>query len=89
MSVQAQETTTTVIEKHVVVTPVPKSVTCTTIKAHWEGNIWVNDQTICKYPDRTEGVAWVSDYWACAAATADGTCTNWELKPGYWVKTYP
>ncbi|OGT37188.1 MAG: hypothetical protein A3F12_04185 [Gammaproteobacteria bacterium RIFCSPHIGHO2_12_FULL_38_14] len=82
-------TTTTTVEKTIIVSPAPKSASCTTINAHWEGNVWVDTQTVCKYESRVEGVAWVNDYWACTVAAADGSCTSWELKPGYWMKTYP
>jgi|GEM_PF-1863201 hypothetical protein len=86
--VQAQDTTTTttVVEKHVIITPAPKA-DCTTVAGHWEGDVWVDTHDVCKYTDRPEGAAWVSDYWSCTAATADGTCTAWTLVPGHWVKT--
>lgn len=84
---QAQET---VVEKQVIVTtPAPKSVSCTSVAAHWEGNVWFNTQSICTYENRAEGVAWVQDYWACTVATGDGNCTTWEYRPGHWVKTLP
>ena len=82
-------TTTTVVEKKVVVTPPPKSVKCTTVNAHWEDSVWIDTQTVCTYEQRSEGVAWIQDYWACTAATVDGNCTAWEYRPGHWVKTYP
>ena len=85
-SVQAQETTTTVVEKRTVITPAPKGA-CSTVAGHWEGDIWVDTHNVCKYENRTEGVAWVSDYWSCTAADADGNCTAWTLVPGHWVKT--
>ena len=85
----AQEVTTTTVEKKTIITPAPKSASCTTVKAHWEDNIWYDTQTICKYENRTEGVAWVQDYWACITATDTGECTAWEFKPGHWVKTFP
>jgi hypothetical protein len=84
--VQAQETTTTVVEKHVIISPAPKGV-CTSIAGHWEGNIWIDRHEVCKYENRTEGVAWVNDYWSCTVATANGTCTSWVLVPGHWEKT--
>jgi hypothetical protein len=85
---QAQKTTTTttVIEKHIVVSPAPKAV-CSSVAAHWEGNVWVDTHDVCKYENRVEGVAWVNDYWSCTVATADGTCTSWVLVPGHGVKT--
>jgi len=82
-------TTTTVVEKKTILTPAPKSVNCTTVAAHWEDNVWVDTQTICRYENRAEGIAWVQDYWACTVATATGDCTNWEFRPGHWVKTLP
>ena len=86
---RAQDETTTVVEKHVVITPSPKSTKCTTVTAHWEGDVWVDDQTVCTYENRPEGAAWIQDYWACTAYTATGDCSAWEFKPGHWVKTYP
>lgn len=91
LSAQAQDTTTTtttIVEKPVIMTPVPQSVNCSTVAAHWEGDVWVNAQTICKYENRPEGVAWVQDYWACTVYS-NGECTNWEYRPGHWVKTLP
>lgn len=85
VAVQA-ETETTVVEKKVIITPSPQA-TCTTIDGHWEGNAWVSKHDVCKYENRTEGVAWVQDYWSCTVYKADGTCTSWELVPGHWVKT--
>ncbi len=83
------QTTTTVVEKRTIVTPAPKSGNCTTVAAHWEGDVWVDTQTVCSYTGRSEGAAWVQDYWACTASTADGTCTAWQFRPGHWVATYP
>lgn len=80
---------TTVIERHVIVTPAPKYESCTTVAGHWEGDVWVNEQTVCKYSDRKEGVAWVQDYWACTQFTDNGDCTAWEYRPGHWVSTVP
>lgn len=82
-------TTTTVVEKHTILTPVPKSVNCTTIPAHWEGNVWIYTQNACIYENRQEGVAWIQDYWACTTYTMDGNCSAWEYRPGHWVKTLP
>lgn len=79
--------TTTVVEKKTIITPAPKSVSCSTVAAHWEGTVWVDTQTRCKYEGRAEGVEWIQDYWACINFTDDGNCTSWEYKPGYWVKT--
>ncbi|OGT36461.1 MAG: hypothetical protein A3F11_11775 [Gammaproteobacteria bacterium RIFCSPHIGHO2_12_FULL_37_14] len=89
MNIQAQEVVVPVVEKNIIISPAPKSVSCTTVNAHWEDNVWVDTQTVCRYESRVEGVAWVNDYWACTTATADGKCTVWELKSGHWVKTLP
>lgn len=86
--INLQAETTTVVEKKVVVTPAPKSASCTMVSAHWEGDVWVDQQSVCKYENRAEGVAWIQDYWACTTAT-DGNCTSWEYRPGHWVKTLP
>ena len=82
-------TTTTVVEKKEILSVPPKSASCTTVKAHWEGNVWFDTQTVCTYQGRSEGVAWVQDYWACTAASAGGDCTAWEYRPGHWVQTLP
>ena len=82
---QAQSTTT-VVEKHVIVSPAPKA-TCFSVAGHWENNVWVDTHDVCKYENRVEGVAWINPYWSCTAATADGSCTSWELVQGHWVKT--
>src|SRR5688572_13771041 len=85
-NIQAQEATTTVVEKRLIISPTPKA-TCNSIAGHWEGNVWINTHDVCKYENRVEGIAWVNDYWSCTAATEDGNCTNWVLVPGHWVKT--
>jgi len=89
---QAQDdtttTATTTVEKYVIVTPAPKAV-CTSVDAHWEGNTWVDTHNVCKYTNRTEGVAWVDAYWSCTQSSDDGTCTTWALVPGHWVSTLP
>ncbi|OAI48829.1 hypothetical protein AYO45_00715 [Gammaproteobacteria bacterium SCGC AG-212-F23] len=87
--VQAEETTTTtttVVEKHAIITPAPKAV-CTSVAGHWEGSIWIDTHNVCKYENRTEGAAWIADYWSCTTANADGSCVSWTLVPGHWVKT--
>ena len=83
---QSTTTTTTVVTKPPIITPAPKSVSCTSVSAHWEGNIWIDAQTVCTYENRTEGAAWVQDYWSCTAFTVDGNCTSWQLVPGHWVQ---
>lgn len=82
-AVYAQETTT-IVEKKTIITPEPKGV-CTSVAAHWEGDVWVGTHDVCTYENRTEGAAWVNDYWSCTVATADGNCTTWTLVPGHWV----
>jgi hypothetical protein len=82
---QAAETAV-VVQKNVIVTPAPKALTCTTVAAHWEDNVWVAEQSVCKYEGRAEGVEWVQDYWACTVFTADGQCTTWDFRPGHWVQ---
>jgi hypothetical protein len=84
----AETTTTTVVEKSTIVTPAPKAI-CTSVAAHWEGNVWVATHDVCKYENRPEGAAWVSDYWTCTEATASGSCTTWTLVPGHWIATAP
>lgn len=84
--VQAETTTTTVVERHVITTPEPKAV-CTAVAGHWEGNVWVGTHNECNYENRTEGATWVNDYWSCTDASADGTCNAWALVPGHWVTT--
>ncbi|MEO8402481.1 MAG: hypothetical protein ABI597_11940 [Gammaproteobacteria bacterium] len=86
LSIQAQETTTTIVEKRAIITPAPVS-TCTTVEGHWEGTVWINTHQVCKYENRAEGVAWINDYWSCTTYTSDGNCTSWALVPGHWVKT--
>lgn len=76
---------TTVVKK-TITTPAPKSISCSTVAAHWDNNIWIDEQTMCKYAGRSEGVTWVNPYWACTVFTDAGDCTTWEYKPGYWIK---
>lgn len=88
MSIGAQAdepttTTTTVVQKYVIVSPAPKAV-CTPVAGHWQGTVWVAAHDICKYENRTEGAAWINDYWSCTASTPDGNCTTWVLVPGHW-----
>ncbi len=86
VSLGLQAQTTTVVEKRVIVTPVPKAI-CTTVEGRWQGSTWIASHEVCKYENRKEGAAWVNSYWSCTEATADGTCSNWTLVPGYWVQT--
>jgi len=85
-SVYAQDATTSTVTtttKKVIITPVPKTVKCTNIPAHWEGDIWVDTQSVCTYENITK--AWVSDYWTCTKSNVDtGECMAWEFKPGHW-----
>lgn len=84
LSNQAQ----TVVEKKLIVTPVP-TATCETVEGHWEGIIWVATHNVCKYTNRTEGVAWIDNYWSCTTSDNNGNCTAWTWVPGHWVATYP
>jgi len=77
----------TTVEKRTIVSTPPQSVKCTTVDAHWDGTVWIDKQTVCNYANRSEGTAWVNDYWACTASTLDGTCTAWEYRAGHWIKT--
>lgn len=76
--------------QQVIVTPAPQSASCKTVSAHWKGNTWIAEQTVCKYTNRTEGVAWVNDYWTCSDYDlTTGNCKTWTYQPGYWVQTLP
>ena len=79
-------TTTTVVEKHTIITPAPKAV-CTAVAGHWEGSVWVDTHNVCRYENRSEGAAWVDTYWSCTVYDANGNCTSWALVPGHWEKT--
>jgi len=86
----------------VMVTPVPapKEVTvvpagfvnCFVVKAGWFNNQWIPDHRVCKYNPSKEGVAWIEGYWACTkyktTENMQGDCTNWDWKPGRWVRTF-
>lgn len=90
-------TTTTVVERHVITTPVPTAkeimniptgyVNCFTVSAGWFHDEWIPEHKVCQYENMTEGVAWVDGYWACNKNTADGVCTNWEWRAGHWQKS--
>lgn len=82
---QAQEPTTQVVEKYVIVSPAPQG-SCTTVNAHWEGGVWVATHEVCKYENRPEGSVWVSDAWSCTNSSPDGTCGTWVKTPGHWEK---
>jgi hypothetical protein len=82
---ETSSTTTTIVERQII-TPAPKAV-CKSIAGHWEGNVWVDVHNVCRYENRTEGAAWIDSYWSCLVADAAGTCTNWQLVAGHWVKT--
>jgi len=94
---QNEATEATVVERHVIVTPVPTAketvvmptgyVNCFTIAAGWVHDRWVPEHKVCQYENMAEGVAWIEGYWACTKATDDGTCTGWEWKPAHWEKT--
>lgn len=96
-SVKADETVTTTVERHVIVTPAPAAkevivtptgyADCFTVAAGWVRDNWVPEHKVCRYEKQAEGVAWIEGYWACNKATNSGTCTNWEWKPAHWEKT--
>lgn len=80
-------------------TPTPKETTvvpegfvnCSVVKAAWFNGVWVPDHRVCQYNQSSEGVAWIDGYWACTKFSTTGqvkaNCTNWDWKPGHWVKT--
>jgi len=97
-------TNPTVVERQVIVTPVPATTTekvvptpagyvsCFKVAAGWNQNVWVAEHQVCQYSTSAnnpaiEGVTWVEGYWACPRYNSKGECTNWEWKPGKWVKT--
>lgn len=83
-------TTSSSPPQQVIVSPAPQSANCKTIPAHWKDKVWVAEQNICTYTNRTEGVAWVNDYWACTEYDlGTGNCNTWTYQPGYWLKTMP
>ncbi|GEM_PF-1587686 len=85
-----------------IVTPVPAPkevkpaptgfVNCFVVQAGWVNNVWVPEHRVCKYSPSQEGVAWVEGYWACTTYKTiehrKDECTNWDWKPGHWVKTF-
>ena len=99
---QAQEAivTTTPTLPSLIVTPVPAPketivipqgyTNCFTVAAGWYNNIWVPEHRVCQYAATTdatyEGTTWIEGYWACNVYK-NQECTNWEWKPGRWVKT--
>lgn len=84
------------------VTPVPAPkevsvapagyVNCFTVKAGWFSGVWVPEHRVCQYKQSKEGIAWVEGYWACTkyrtVENVNGECTNWDWKPGHWVRTF-
>lgn len=78
-----------------IVTPVPAAketivapqgyVSCFTVAAGWNGNVWVAEHKVCQYKQAAEGVVWIDGYWACTNHKA-GDCINWEWKSGHWEK---
>jgi hypothetical protein len=84
-------TTTTVITTAV---PAPKEiitepegyVSCTTVAAGWDNNIWHDAYQVCRYDTKSatiQGEAWVAGHWQCSEYTmaADQSeCTSWEWK---------
>lgn len=83
-------------------TPAPKetavvpegSVKCFVVKGAWSNGAWVPDHRVCQYnQSNNEGTAWIDGYWTCTKFSPTGqsqaTCTNWDWKPGHWVKNLP
>lgn len=89
--------TTKTVETTVIKTPLPAAkevvatpsgyISCFTISAGWSKDTWYPDRRICQYENMPEGVAWVEGYWACTQH-AVSECTNWDWRPGHWVKTF-
>lgn len=91
-------TTTTVITTAV---PAPKEiipepegyVSCATVAAGWDNNIWHDAYQVCRYDTKNatiQGEAWVAGHWQCSEYTkaADQSeCTSWDWKEGRWVAT--
>lgn len=83
-----------VVRKEIVTTvPSPKEIveipagftTCDTIEAGWDGDIWVPRHQVCRYSNQPGKMTWVEGFWACTTYKIDdGTCTNWEWRPGHW-----
>lgn len=101
---QTDTTTTTttpsgkVVEKRVIITttPAPKEVlpmptgyvSCFTVKAGWNQDIWVADHNVCTYSNSAQGVVWVEGYWTCDKYDlTQGNCTNWNWKAAHWEKS--
>lgn len=80
--------------------PVPKEtngipagfISCVVIQAGWHNGRWVPEHRVCKYNPTEEGAAWIEGYWACTQYKTTGNmnaaCTNWDWKPGHWVKKF-
>ena len=87
------------VAKMVTPVPAPKEivaapagfVNCFIIKEGWFNGVWVPEHRVCQYNPSNEGVAWIEGYWACTQYNSTGkmnsVCTNWDWKPGRWVKT--
>ncbi len=94
---QAQEENTTIVTpvpapKEEVVVPQGYS-SCFNVEAGWYKGVWYPQHRVCQYdPDKVQaaqGDAWVASYWACTKYSTGGQCTNWDWKPGHWVKALP
>lgn len=98
---QAQEESVTIVTP----VPAPKETTvipqgylsCFTVGAGLYKGVWYPEHRVCQYdPDQVQaahGEAWVDGYWACTkyltTEQVKADCTNWDWKPGHWVKTLP
>lgn len=89
---------TTPTVRQVIVTPVPAAkevvvvptgyANCFTVASGWFNDEWIPQHQICQYENSPEGASWIEGYWACTAyKISEGTCTNWDWKPGHWAKT--
>jgi len=75
----------------------PGYIGCFDVKSGWYKGVWYPGHRVCQYdPSRghaAEGDAYVAGHWACdkymTAEHLKGECTNWDWKPGHWIKTFP
>jgi len=105
MSMVAQAQTSTMLPSNTIITTVPEPKETIVIPEGFTGcfnvpagltkdNIWVPERKVCQYAPSTntattvQGDAWVDSYWACTKYK-NTECTNWEWRPGHWIKTLP
>lgn len=71
-------------------------VGCFTVSAGWYKGVWYPDHRVCQYDpaksQAAQGDAYVEGHWGCnkymTAEHLKGECTNWDWKPGHWIKTF-